>query len=241
MVTHDELSPGYQVAQTAHAIADFLITQPTLAQTWHFTSNSLIVLSTPTASELYHLYCEALSSGLNVIPFREPDILDEITGLAFAPSSINRQFLSTLPLVGKQHSSVKSRENKLKSIAFKMMDEQGFVAGEHALQTGRSLRELFNHQYYAESCLPTAIEAAEQFLTLLYYGVTKNNGVFNKVASIHNNDMLASIWASEKTDTWAGLLYEALDEIERIKQAQIDSNTEIKLFTIIYKRTLELL
>jgi hypothetical protein len=241
LVTHNELSPGYQVAQTAHAIADFLITQPALAQTWHTISNSLIVLSVPKADDLYALHQQALSLGMNVTAFREPDILDEITGLAFAPSTANKQFLAALPLVGNRHNTTKSRENKLKSVAFKVMDEQGFVSGEHALQTGRSLRELFNSQNHAAPLSSTAMQTIEQFLTLLYYGITKNDSIFKKVSSIHENELLYHLWMSEDSSTWQNLLYEALTTIALVKQEEISPNGEVELFTVICKRMLELL
>jgi len=240
LVTHDELSPGYQVAQTAHAIADFLLTQPAASQIWHANSNSLIVLSAQTAEELHHLYQKALSLGFNVTAFREPDILDEITGLAFTPSCHNKQFLSSLPLVGKQHNTAKSRENKLKSVAFKMMDENGFLPGEHALQTGRCLRELFSYQQISISSETDSLVTIERFLTLLYYGVTGNNGVFQKVASILDDEFLNLLWNSEELATWEKLLYEALDTVEQVKHSQISSDAEIELFTVICRKMLEL-
>jgi hypothetical protein len=177
---------------------------------------------------------------MNVTAFREPDILDEITGLAFAPSMANKQFLAALPLVGNQHNVTKSRENKLKSVAFKVMDEQGFISGEHALQTGRSLQELFNSQNCATSLSSIAMQTIEQFLTLLYYGITKNDGIFKKVSSIHENELLYQLWMSEESSTWQNLLYEALTTIELVKQSGISPDGEVGLFTVIYKRMLEL-
>lgn len=39
---------------------------------------------------------------LDVIAFREPDLGDQLTSLAFVPHSENRRFLARLPLAGRR-------------------------------------------------------------------------------------------------------------------------------------------
>lgn len=143
LVTHANLSAGYQTAQTAHVIAEFIMSRPEVARTWHRVSNSIIVLETKDAESLSDLLVSAENKGLDVVIFREPDFGDEITALAFSPSQSTKEFLSELPCAGrnlKNQKSLRDREKRLRSMAFAMMDcEQ--TAGQNVLQHGRSVRE----------------------------------------------------------------------------------------------------
>lgn len=151
LVTHAQLSSGYQTAQIAHVVADFIQNNTGLANAWHFTSNSLIVLEAANAAELSVLQERARLRGIVVQEFREPDLGDEVTALAFAPGDATRKFLSNLPCAGKNlhnQSVLKEREHKIRSMSFAMMGcEQ--TAGLNVLQHGRSVREhyfaLLNH------------------------------------------------------------------------------------------------
>lgn len=143
LVTHADLSAGYQTAQTAHVVAEFIMQQPEIAQRWHKISNSVIVLETENAKKLTELKTSAETLGLTVVLFREPDLGDEITALAFAPGAKTREFLSNLPCAGrslKNQDSLKEREKRLRTMSFAMMDcEQ--TKGQNVLQHGRSVRE----------------------------------------------------------------------------------------------------
>ena len=134
---------GYQIAQVAHATADFMKSNPEAANNWHDISNSLIVLEVQNGRELSELQEAAIARGINVTEFREPDLGDEITALAFEPSETTRKFLSNLPLAGRKlhdQKSLKDREHKLRCLSFEMMEcEQ--TAGQNVLQHGRSVRE----------------------------------------------------------------------------------------------------
>ncbi len=106
-------------------------------------SNSIIVLEAENAAALSALKEEALDRGLIVTEFREPDLGDEITALAFAPSEGTRKFLSNLPLAGKkihEQQRLKDREKKVCKLSDEMMNcEQ--TKGQNVLQHGRSVRE----------------------------------------------------------------------------------------------------
>ena len=143
LVTHGNLSAGYQIAQVAHVMADYIMRHPESAANWHAISNSLIVLEAKDASSLSALQEKAKSRSLEVQEFREPDLGDEITALAFTPSSKVRRLLSNLPLAGKNlHNQAKlhEREHRLRCMSFAMMDCDQ-TKGQNVLQHGRSVRE----------------------------------------------------------------------------------------------------
>jgi peptidyl-tRNA hydrolase len=143
LVTHAHLSAGYQTAQIAHAVADFIQTNPEIANKWHTISNSLIVLEAEDAVGLSAIQDEATRRGIVTTGFREPDLGDELTAVAFAPGEATRKLLSNLPCAGKKlhnQAALKEREHKLRKMAFAMMacDQ---TEGQNVLQHGRSVRE----------------------------------------------------------------------------------------------------
>ena len=105
MVTHSGLTAGYQVAQTAHAVANFARFDSDAFAHWHSRSQYLVALQAPCADTLEGLLSRAHAAELTVHPFREPDIGDQLTAIAFSPDPRNRRFLSSLPLAGKKTGS----------------------------------------------------------------------------------------------------------------------------------------
>lgn len=101
-------------------------------------SQSIIVLQTPDSESLTELYVNAKQAHLTVEAFREPDLGDEITALAFLPCAQNVRFLASLPLAGKRlpEDSVKSYESMLKRISLQIQDSEAF-------KRGRLLRECY--------------------------------------------------------------------------------------------------
>jgi len=144
LVTHRELSPGYQTAQTAHAIAELLINKPDVAAEWYTQSNSLIVLTVANEEALHELLQEAKKAEVHAEPFREPDLLDELTAIAFTPSPTTRKLLANLPLLKHQPEHVTAgaleRENRYRTLANQMMACPQ-TANQNVLQHGRSVRE----------------------------------------------------------------------------------------------------
>lgn len=143
LVTHRNLSNGYQTAQTAHAIAELLIQRPDIASEWYLTSNSLVVLTAEDEKQLHHLKTAAETAGIHTVSFREPDLLDELTAVAFCPSSSTRKILSNLPLAGNRtmpQEALTAREKRLKTLAYRMYDCPQ-TEGQNVLQHGRSVRE----------------------------------------------------------------------------------------------------
>lgn len=103
------------------------------------------MLTAPGAASLTSLQETALSRGITVTEFREPDLGDEITALAFAPSDATRKLLSNLPCAGRSitaetEATAKAREKRLRDMSFAMMDTPQ-TEGQDVLQHGRSVRE----------------------------------------------------------------------------------------------------
>lgn len=141
LVTHGNLSPGYQTAQAAHIIAEYAINHPENAKQWNHVSNSLIILQAKDAEALSALQQKAKKQGLNVQEFREPDLGDEITTLLLLPHKDNRKLLSNLPLSGKATNvDMRAKEQQIRQLSFDMMacDQ---TKGQNVLQHGRSVRE----------------------------------------------------------------------------------------------------
>ena len=91
-----------QVAQTAHAVADFCLMFPELAKEWNTISNYLICLSAKDEQHLLVLAGKCKERGLEILVFREPDVGNEVTAICIEPSDITQKLVSNLPLTLKQ-------------------------------------------------------------------------------------------------------------------------------------------
>lgn len=91
-----------QAVQAGHAIADFVLENAEIAKTWHTLSNYLAFLSASDEDELNKLIHKAELKGITYTVFREPDLDNQITAVAFEPSDLTRRLTSSLPLMGKE-------------------------------------------------------------------------------------------------------------------------------------------
>lgn len=96
------MSPGYQTAQIAHVIAEYILAHPEEAKQWHDKSNYIIVLETKNCLTLSQLLEKGSQKGLTVQPFHEPDLDYQLTALAFSASEETRKLLGNLPCAGKK-------------------------------------------------------------------------------------------------------------------------------------------
>lgn len=103
-----DISPGYQIAQSAHAVADFARFQPDLFTKWHHLSGYIVALHADNEEALTSLADKANLKGLSFVLFREPDLNNQATSIAFAPSEECKRFLSTLKLAGRNPSRSKN-------------------------------------------------------------------------------------------------------------------------------------
>ena len=104
VVTRRDLSIGYQATQSTHAAIDFQHEFPVEASEWQKNSNYLAVLTVEDESQLIKLITKAILLGIKHTVFREPDIDNQITAVAFEPSEQARKLTSSCPLLGKELS-----------------------------------------------------------------------------------------------------------------------------------------
>jgi hypothetical protein len=101
-ITRQDITPGYQVVQTAHAIADFIHEHPAVSKQWKEESNSIITLSTKDEQSLTDYFNRLKELTPYVTSFYEPDVEDQMTAIAVYGTPSIRKVLSNLPLALKQ-------------------------------------------------------------------------------------------------------------------------------------------
>lgn len=74
---------------------------PNEASEWHQLSNYLIFLSVSNENELSELSEKLKSMRINVTEFREPDLGNQLTAIAFLSTDETRRVTSSLPLAFK--------------------------------------------------------------------------------------------------------------------------------------------
>lgn len=102
VVTRRDLSLPTQAVQSAHAAIDFQHAHPIEATEWQSKSNYLALLTVANEEDLVRLSEKADSRGIKYTIFREPDINNEITAIAFEPSDSSRRLTSSFPLLGRE-------------------------------------------------------------------------------------------------------------------------------------------
>ena len=102
VVTRRDLHISTQAVQSAHAAIDFQHEHPQEASQWQTKSNYLALLTVADEEALIKLISKALVSGIKYTLFREPDLNNEITAVAFEPSDRARKLTSSCPLLGKE-------------------------------------------------------------------------------------------------------------------------------------------
>lgn len=112
IITRSDLTAGYQIAQTAHGVAAFAVSKPDAFSRWHTESQFIIALQTEDVDDLEALFWRTLSSGLEPVTFREPDLNHELTAIAFTPNEANKQFFAGLPLAGKGTGAINKNSAK---------------------------------------------------------------------------------------------------------------------------------
>ena len=100
-IVRSDIPDGYQVVQTAHAIADFAYSYPKTFEKWKNETNSIISLSVKTEVELKKFF-HKLKLQTDIIYFTEPDIGDEWTSLCFYANHKIRNKVSKLSLCLKK-------------------------------------------------------------------------------------------------------------------------------------------
>lgn len=88
--------------QSAHALADFIILHPEIANKWHKESNYLVTLSVPDETALLQLSERLSKEGTKHTTFREPDYGNQVTAICIEPSVTVRKLCSNFPLALKE-------------------------------------------------------------------------------------------------------------------------------------------
>lgn len=100
VITRSDISPGYQVVQSTHSVADFADQHPEAFHTWKNDSNSIICLSVASEEKLLKLY-EKFKVLTPASAFYEPDV-DEWTSVCLLGTPPIRKKLSHLSLTLKK-------------------------------------------------------------------------------------------------------------------------------------------
>lgn len=95
-IVRDDINPGYQLAQSLHAISQFSLEHSDLFKQWN---NSYIVsLSIPSEEKLSILADKLTRMGIPMSYFTEPDIQDQLTAISFIETDKTKKLTSHLPL-----------------------------------------------------------------------------------------------------------------------------------------------
>ena len=100
VLTRADLSPGMQAAQAVRAAFQFAVDHTELTARWVLDSNFLVLLSVLDEDALLDLADRVARAGVMNTLVREPDLADQATALAVAPSPVGRLF-ANLPLLGR--------------------------------------------------------------------------------------------------------------------------------------------
>ena len=113
VVTRQDLEPGYQLAQSGHAIAQFMLDHPEQASQWN--NNFLICLSVENENQLKKLMTKLHAQGIMTSHFLEPDIGFELTAISFEGSDKAKKLTSHLQLALKSFSNNKKEQYEIQS------------------------------------------------------------------------------------------------------------------------------
>lgn len=99
IIVRNDISPGLQIAQACHAQREFASDYPDLDREWHETHRNIVVLQIPDLKELAALANECERLKIPTSRFLEPDLNNELTAIALAPTCV--RLVSSLPLALK--------------------------------------------------------------------------------------------------------------------------------------------
>ena len=102
VITRQDLPPGCQAVQSAHAAIEFQHEHVSIAKQWNTESKYLILLSVRNEKYLLHLLEKIKKHELKYSVFKEPDINNQITAIAIEPCEKSKKICSNLPLALKE-------------------------------------------------------------------------------------------------------------------------------------------
>ena len=99
ILVRQDISPGYQLAQSIHAKDQFTHEYPDRENEWYTNSNTIVVLGVKNEAALKAFAYLAESHNLKCSLFYEPDV-DEFTALAIEPGEASARLVSRLKPAG---------------------------------------------------------------------------------------------------------------------------------------------
>ena len=102
VVTRRDMSPGYQGVQSMHGAIQFSVDHKEIHKAWFEQSNFLGWLSAKDEGELFELLAKASRKQIKFSIWREPDVDNEITAIAFEPGEASMELCKKLPLALKE-------------------------------------------------------------------------------------------------------------------------------------------
>jgi peptidyl-tRNA hydrolase len=99
-VTRQDLSPGYQIAQTAHAVANFCLAYRYEALQWHVQGNYVISLAVPDEQALIELCAQLEWIDTQYTVFYESDIREH-TAITFIANTVTNELTKDIALAGR--------------------------------------------------------------------------------------------------------------------------------------------
>ena len=111
VVTRSDLAPEQRAVQSVHAAINFVFEHPARASPWFHNSNYLLLRQTPDKESMRRLIWKAEELGIACTPFREPDLENALTAIAFEPSEQTDKLTSKLKLLSYENSRKKSPQD----------------------------------------------------------------------------------------------------------------------------------
>ena len=100
-INRKDINAGYQLVQSAHALAEFAYEFPNQFKDWKVNSNYLISLSVDNEEKLQRLYYKLQDNGADVVAFNEPDIDNQLTAICYYGTPELRKITNKLNLALK--------------------------------------------------------------------------------------------------------------------------------------------
>ena len=107
-ITRKDLTAGYQLVQSGHAIAEFVQQFPDKFAEWKQQSNYLISLSVDNEEKLQRLFYKLQDNGADVVAFTEPDINDQLTAICYYGTPELRKITQNLDLALQSEVATKN-------------------------------------------------------------------------------------------------------------------------------------
>ena len=112
-MTRQDLSSGYQTAQSCHAVAEFAYHWPEEFKDWRENGNYMICLAAKDSYELTDILLQCAGKNIDYQLFAEDDI-DEITAVAIFPHEEASKITSHLPLANRVVGVIDKHNNTLR-------------------------------------------------------------------------------------------------------------------------------